>query len=107
MNYLEFIETMVFSRDRKKLMDDDEFRSLQTYMLENYENGDTIAHTGGCKKIRWYRAGSGKSGGVRIIYYTRTITGRLYLLLIYPKNSKDDLSAQEKNILKSLSDKLK
>lgn len=60
MNYLEFIETMVFSRDRKKLMDDDEFRSLQTYMLENYENGDTIAHTGGCKKIHWYRAGAGK-----------------------------------------------
>lgn len=34
MNYLEFIETSAFSMLRKDLMDDDEFRELQTYLLE-------------------------------------------------------------------------
>ncbi|MBN4865608.1 MULTISPECIES: helix-turn-helix domain-containing protein [Providencia] len=49
MNYLELIETTVFSRERKLLMDDDEFQLFQTFLLENYEYGDTISHTGGCK----------------------------------------------------------
>lgn len=34
MNYLEFVETSAFSGLRKELMDDDEFRELQTYLLE-------------------------------------------------------------------------
>lgn len=48
-------------------MDDDEFRELQTYLLEAHERGDTISHTGGCRKIRWSRPGMGKRGGVRVI----------------------------------------
>lgn len=56
--YLEFIETMVFSRDGK-LMDDDG-GSLQTYMLENYENGTPLPILSGCKKIRCYRGEAGK-----------------------------------------------
>lgn len=62
---------------RKDLMDDDEFRELQTYLLEAHERGDTISHTGGCRKIRWSRPGMGKRGGVRVIYYLRLASGRL------------------------------
>ncbi|HDZ0852236.1 TPA: type II toxin-antitoxin system RelE/ParE family toxin, partial [Klebsiella pneumoniae] len=89
MNYLEFVETSAFSGLRKELMDDDEFRELQTYLLEAHDRGDTISHTGGCRKIRWGRPGMGKRGGVRVIYYVRLASGRLYLLLIYPKSAKD------------------
>lgn len=64
------------------------------------------SHTGGCKKIRWNRQGMGKRGGVRIIYYVRLTSGRLYLLLIYPKNAKDDLRENEKTMLKALSQQL-
>ena len=106
MNYLEFVETNVFSRLRKELMDDDEFRELQSYLLESHDQGDTISQTGGCKKIRWSRSGMGKRGGVRIIYYVRLLSGKIYLLLIYPKNAKDDLSESEKAILKAISQKL-
>lgn len=107
MNYLEFIETSVFSSFRKELMDDDEFRQLQTYLLEAHERGDTISHTGGCKKIRWSRSGMGKRGGVRVIYYVRLASGRIYLLMVYPKNAKDDLSEKEKAVLKALSQQIK
>lgn len=107
MNYLEFIDTSAFSTLRKELMSDDEFRELQTYLLEAHEWGDTISHSGGCKKIRWSRPGIGKRGGIRVIYYVRIASGRLYLLLIYPKNAKDDLSEKEKAVVKALLQQLK
>ncbi|EGY28569.1 hypothetical protein Rin_00014930 [Candidatus Regiella insecticola 5.15] len=103
MDYLEFIETTSFSKVRKELMEDDEFQELQNYLLKNHEKGDTLSHTGGCKKIRWNRQGMGKQGGVRVIYYVRLLSGRLYLLLVYPKNAKSDLTGKEKTILKSIS----
>jgi len=107
MDYLEFVETTVFSKARKELMeDDDEFQEFQKYLLEGHERGDTISQTGGCQKIRWSRPGMGKRGGVRIIYYVRLTSGRLYLLLIYPKNAKDDLTEKEKATLKAFSQQL-
>ncbi|HCM61917.1 MAG TPA: toxin HigB-2 [Morganella sp. (in: Bacteria)] len=106
MNYLVFIETKIFSSIRRELMTDDEFRELQSYLLEGYKQGNTISQTGGCKKIRWYQKGTGKRGGLRIIYYPRPAYERLYLLLIYPKNIKDDLDSNEKAILRSFSQKL-
>ncbi|ERK14088.1 hypothetical protein L580_3762 [Serratia fonticola AU-P3(3)] len=48
----------------------------------------------------------GKQGGVRVIYYVITRSGKLYLLIVYPKNAKDDLTESEKAILKALTDKL-
>ncbi|QXF35261.1 toxin HigB-2 [Photorhabdus luminescens] len=106
MEYLVFIETPVFSRERAELSTDDEFRLLQEHLLKNHEQGSTISATGGCKKIRWQRERVRKRGRVRIIYYAITKTGRLYLLLIYPKNKKDDLTPKEKEVLKAISSKL-
>lgn len=105
-DYLEFIETTAFSKARKELMHDDEFQELQSHLLINDEEGDTISNTGGCRKIRWGRQGMGKQGGVRIIYYVRRVSGRLYLLLVYPKSVKADLTEKEKAILKSISQRL-
>ncbi|EEP98806.1 hypothetical protein yruck0001_8130 [Yersinia ruckeri ATCC 29473] len=48
----------------------------------------------------------GKRGGVRVIYYVITKSGRLYLLLVYPKNEKDDLTEAEKAVLKSISQQI-
>lgn len=51
MEYLEFIETAAFTRTRKNLMAEDEFREFQAWLLENHELGDTVAGTGGCKRF--------------------------------------------------------
>lgn len=48
----------------------------------------------------------GKRGGVRIIYYVITASSKLYLLIIYPKNAKDDLTESENTALKALKNKL-
>ncbi|AKH64000.1 MULTISPECIES: type II toxin-antitoxin system RelE/ParE family toxin [Photorhabdus] len=101
MDYLEFIETTAFSKVRAELIKDNEFQELQTYLLKYHEHGDTISQTGGCKKIRWGRKGMGKRGGVRVIYYVRTLSGRLYLLFIYPKNVQEDLTQAQKAQLKN------
>lgn len=106
MEYLEFIETPMFSSLRKELMKDDEFQKFQSYLLEHHEKGDTISHTGGCKKVRWGREGMGKRGGVRVIYYTRTLSGKIYLLLMYPKNSTDNITEAQKAVMKSIAQKL-
>ncbi|EAN5547655.1 type II toxin-antitoxin system RelE/ParE family toxin [Salmonella enterica subsp. diarizonae serovar 42:l,v:1,5,7] len=107
MEYLEFIETPTFSCLRKDLMKDDDFQKFQSYLLEHHEKGDTISHTGGCKKIRWGREGMGKRGGVRIIYFVRNLSGRIYLLLIYPKNCMEDLTQEQKAEMKNIVQKLK
>lgn len=97
-----FIELNGFSKRRHALLPDDEFRALQETLVENPEAGDTIAGTGGFRKIRWYRPGIGKRGGVRVIYYNVTKKGRIYLALLYPKNELDDLTEEQKKVLKQL-----
>jgi hypothetical protein len=58
--------------------------------------------TGGIRKLRWAREGKGKSGVVRIIYFYHNNEMPLYLLTLYGKNEKDDLSASERNALAKL-----
>lgn len=96
MEYLEFIETAAFSKTRKGLMEDDEFSEFQCWLLDNHEQGDTVAGTGGCKKIRWSRPGSRKSGGLRIIYYARAASGRIYLIVMYTKSRQENLTDTQK-----------
>lgn len=85
-------------------MPDDEYRTFQEVLIENPEAGDTIAGTGGFRKIRWGRPGMEKRGGFRVIYYNVTSKGRIYLALVYPKNELDDLTEEQKKALKQLSD---
>jgi hypothetical protein len=56
-----------------------------TWLAANPEAGDVIPDSGGCRKIRWSRAGTGKRGGVRVIYFTRLSAGKIWLLVVYAK----------------------
>lgn len=102
MEYLEFVETSVFTRECKSLLTDDEYKEFQAHLLLDPEAGSIIVGTGGCRKVRWARQGTGKSSGIRAIYYYYNPAGRLYMLLVYPKSEKDSLSAAEKNQLKAV-----
>ncbi|MEG3135408.1 type II toxin-antitoxin system RelE/ParE family toxin [Rouxiella sp. T17] len=87
------------------LLNDDEYRKFQQYLADNPLIGDVIPDTGGLRKIRWAAGGKGKSGGVRIIYYYLLSDLQIRLLLIYKKGIKDDLSQQEKKILRGLNER--
>ncbi len=63
------------------------------WIAANPESGDVVPGSGGCRKIRWSRTGTGKRGGVRVIYYNQIADGRIYLLLIYAKSAQENIPA--------------
>lgn len=97
-----FIETPVFTRRVKALLDDDAYSAFQAFLRENPEAGDVIEGTGGLRKVRVAAKGHGKSGGARVIYYYFTAKSHIGLLSIYPKNEQRDLTAQERKALKAI-----
>ena len=58
--------------------------------------------TGGVRKLRWGRGGQGKSGGVRVIYYFHDEAMPLYLLTLFAKGGRGNLSKAERNELADL-----
>jgi hypothetical protein len=62
--------------------------------------------TGGVRKLRWRRGGQGKSGGVRVIYYYHDDLMPLYLLTLFAKGDKANLTKTERNELAGLVDVL-
>lgn len=85
-----------FIRDAERLLSAGATRELVTFVAWHPDAGDLIPETGGVRKLRWARDGMGKRGGVRMIYYFHDGTMPIYLLAIYGKNEKANLSAAEK-----------
>jgi hypothetical protein len=74
-----------------------------SFIAEHPGAGDVGPGSGGIRKVRWGRAGSGKSGGVRVIYFTRTAEGEVVLLTLYAKAKTDNLTgAKLKEIRRAL-----
>lgn len=99
---MELIETPIFTRLVTELLTDDEYRNLQLSLTEYPEAGDIIKGSGGIRKIRVAAKGKGKSGGARVIYYWIMAREQIYLLLAYPKNKKEELTAEELTTLCAL-----
>lgn len=97
-----FIEFRAFSRRRNELLDDESFRALQRVLLENPEAGAEIKGTGGLRKLRWAVEGHGKRGGVRVIYIPLRVRAVILLLLLYQKNEQEDLTTEQKRLLRAL-----
>jgi hypothetical protein len=91
-----------FSRNANRLLREVEVQNLISYLAEHPSSGVLIAGTGGVRKLRWAREGMGKSGGVRIIYYFHSERLPLYLLTVFGKNEKANLSKAEANALSKL-----
>lgn len=77
------------------------------YIAANPDVGDVIPDTGGIRKVRWKRPGTGKRGGVRVIYFYRDSTMPLYLLLIYAKAQRDNWTRDERQQARVLTAALK
>jgi len=96
------IETPVFTKLITELMSDEDYRELQLTLVAHPDLGVLVRNSGGLRKLRWNLVGRGKSGGVRVIYYWMTEDEQLYMLLVYPKNVQDNLTAQQLNMLKAI-----
>src|SRR6185437_3007775 len=100
---LAVAETAPFSDDADRLLSEDERNELIAYLSCNPMAGDVIPKSGGIRKLRWSARGKGTRGGSRIIYFYHGLEMPLYLLAIYAKNEKVDLSAKELKALRGLS----
>lgn len=100
-------ETRTFLARAEKLLTEDERDGLVDYLARNPESGVVIEGTGGVRKLRWALAGRGKSGGVRVIYYFHSDRMPLYLLTVYAKNERADLTMEERRHLSKAVDRLK
>ena len=83
-------ETPMFQRYADEIWSEDERLEFISWIALNPLAGALIPGTGGCRKVRWSRAGVGKRGGTRAIYFNPSET-TIWLLIVYTKSKYDNL----------------
>jgi hypothetical protein len=72
------------------------------FIAANPDAGNEIRGTGGARKVRFAGRGKGKSGGYRVITFYSGEDIPVFLLNVFAKNEKTDLSQAERNQLKTV-----
>ncbi len=96
------VETPAFIAAATRCLSEEEKHELIGFLAFHPEHGVLIRGTGGVRKLRWAVGSKGKSGGVRVIYFAHSEKIPLFLLTVYKKGRKSDLSAAEKNAMRQL-----
>src|ERR1700688_3354272 len=96
------IRTPTYEKRAKRLLPERELLLLEESIADRPEAEPVIPGTGGVRKARWARPGMGKRGGVRVIYYFQTRAGIVYMLDIYAKSEKADLTPADKRELRAI-----
>ena len=100
-----FIQTNEFVKNWERLgLNDNDLRRLELEILKNPKSGKVIRGTGKLRKMRFAFEYEGKSGSIRICYVDFNIYKTVYLITVYPKNEKDNLSKAECNHIKKVID---
>ena len=99
---LTIAELPHYIRTAEKLLSENERDDVMHYLFAHPKSGDLIEGTGGIRKLRWRRGSQGKSGGVRVIYYFYDETMPLYLLTLFAKGDRENLSKAERNQMAGL-----
>lgn len=95
-----------YIRRADKLLTEAQRRDVIDYLAAHPKAGDLLEGTGGVRKLRWGRDGRGKSGGVRVVYYFHSEAMPLYLVTLFAKSERANLSKAERNALAGLVDVL-
>lgn len=99
---MEIFRTKLYARKCRKLLSAVEQTTAEGEVLVDPEAWPVIAGTGGVRKARSARGNSGKSGGVRILYYVWLTNDRVFFMDIYAKNQKENITDSEKAVLKEI-----
>lgn len=104
----KFIEVPLFSKRWKEIgLGEDELHALQIMLLKDPESGPVMEGTGGIRKVRFPMKNKGKSGGVRVCYTDFADFEVIYLITAFKKKEQENLTDNEKNVLKKLVKSLK
>jgi len=98
------VETPSYLKAAEKLFSAEEREAIVAMVSDNPECGDVIHGTGGFRKVRFGREGVGKRGGARIVYILRNENFPVFLVAVYAKNEKPNLTKAERNALAKLAD---
>jgi len=97
------VETPYFTAAAKREhLSDEEIADIVTYLAENPDVGVVMPGTGGARKLRFAARGKGKSGGFRVVTFYADETFPVFLLNVYSKSVKEDMSQAEKNEFRQL-----
>lgn len=98
-----FIQTCEFTRNWDDLgFKDDDLQRLELELLKNPKAGAVIRGTGKLRKLRFAFKNEGKSGSTRVCYIDFMEQKVIYLITVYPKNQKDNLTKAERNQIKKM-----
>jgi hypothetical protein len=87
-------------------MSEQEIEDLVTYLSENPEAGDEMPGTGGCRKVRLAGRGKGKSGGYRTVTFFSGDSMPVYLITVFSKGERSNLTALECRALKEITKRI-
>jgi hypothetical protein len=91
---LTIAETADFSALWPDYWTAEELGDFCAWLALNPEAGSVVPGSGGCRKVRWSMAGTGKSGGVRVIYFNRLDEQKIWLITMYAKKDRASVPAQ-------------
>ena len=102
-----FIQTQEFTKNWERLgLKDQDLRRLELQILKNPKIGKVIRGTGGLRKLRLAFENEGKSGSTRVCYVDYVTKETVYLITIYSKGAKDNLTRTECNSISKMIDVL-
>src|SRR5271169_2553555 len=110
MEYNKVVQTVVetppYLAIASKLFSEEERGNIVAMLAADPECGDLIRGTGGFRKVRVARKGMGKSGGARVVFIWRNERFPVFLITVFPKNEKENLSMAERNTLRKRADSI-
>ena len=96
------IETPEFISQADELMTERDREELISYLACNPTAGDVVPGAGGIRKLRWRLEGRGKRGGARVIFFFHSADVPLFVLTVFAKSQRTDLSQQQRNEFRRL-----
>jgi len=85
------IETPTFQKQAERVWSEAERFDFIVWIAANPDRGDVIPGADGARKVRWKRAGTGKSGGARVIYFNLTDEEIVLLVAVYAKAERENM----------------
>jgi hypothetical protein len=94
------VEAPGYLKKAARIFSQEEMDQIVTMLATDHECGAVVVGTGGVRKVRIARGSRGKSAGARVVYYFHGDEGLpIYVLAVFTKTEKDNLSPEEKNAL--------
>lgn len=101
------VELPEYIKRASSVLSEEEREDIIEYLSENPKAGELLTGTGGIRKLRWKAKGKGKNGGARLIYFYFNKSIPLFMLTVFGKGEKGNISKSDRNDLAKLTSLLK